>query len=488
MLTRPLSLTTSSSQGAAPAAVAPLSPAAEAVTLRLLVVDPEPEVCRLVREGAGPRFATIGAASAAEALQLLKQSQFDVVLLDAVLPGNAGLTLLHEITAFHPRTDVVVMTGYSTASAGMDAMRAGANDYLTKPFSEEDLHSVLERAGQRLRRDFESRRLRERLRTDKGMGPLVGTSPAMERVYRILSKVALSSHPALILGESGTGKEAVAQAIHSMGASAANPFVVVDCAAPAPSRVESGLFGHARGAVAGAARAREGLLMAAGDGTVFLDEVGELPLEVQSKLLRVLQERWIRPVGAPEPVRFSARVLAASSGELITMVEQGKFRKDLYFRLNVMKLMIPPLRERRQDIPMLAQHFLEKVRPGGGSHSFSDESLRLLCDYDWPGNVRELQTAVERMFSMSSGPVLHSVDLPTQLQDFRAHLQANVAAAEQEQTVEAGPAVVSIVEMEKQAILNTVRQLNGDKLLAAKLLGIGKTTLYRKLKEYGLDG
>jgi two-component system response regulator HydG len=253
--------------------------------------------------------------------------------------------------------------------------------------------------------------------------------------------------------------------------------------------IESELFGHVKGAFAGAGRSNEGALVAAGNGVVFLDEIGELSLDTQARLVRALLDKQVRPAGAARPIPFSARILAASSRNLIAAVEQGQFRKDLYFRLNVVKLAIPPLRERREDIPMLAQHFVEGVQcQPGVSFRFSDAALRLLCDYDWPGNVRELQSAIERTCAMSSGPVLHTVDLPTQLQDFQAHLRAGSAAElGDDPHADDRPAIIPIADMEKQAILSTIQQLNGDKLMAAKLLGIGKTTLYRKLKEYGED-
>jgi two-component system response regulator HydG len=468
----------------ASAALADAAVQSAAVPLRLLVVYEDAELRQLGCEIASTgQFTVCSAGTLARARGVLQQTSVDVVLVDVGLPQNGGLILLDEIATFYPRTEVIVMTGFETISVAMEALRAGASDYLTKPFTGEDLRAVLERARQRLERDFDGRRLRERLRTDRGMGPVIGTSPGMEKVYRILSKVALSQHPVLILGESGTGKETVARAIHSIGSNAAKPFVAVDCSAPAV--IESELFGHVKGAFAGATRSKDGALTSAGSGTVFLDEVGELPLDVQSKLVRALVDRQVRPAGASQPVPFSSRILAATSRDLIAVVEQGQFRKDLYFRLNMVKLAIPALRERREDIPMLAQHFLEDVqRDGGRTYGFSDEALRLLCEYDWPGNVRELQSAIERTFAMSSGPVLHTVDLPTQLQDFQAHLRAS-AADEEEQVAEEVRSVVSIAEMEKQAILSTVRQLNGDKLMAARLLGIGKTTLYRKLKEYG---
>ena len=337
-----------------------------------------------------------------------------------------------------------------------------------------------------------------RLRAQQDMGGLIGSSPEMEKVYRILSKVAHSTHSVLILGESGTGKEMVARSIHNNGPNAAKPFVPVDCGSLVPTLIESELFGHVKGAFTGANRSRGGLLSAADGGTVFLDEIGELPLDLQAKLLRALQEKEVRPVGATHAVPITARVLAATNRDLSAMVAQGAFRKDLYFRLSVVNLKLPPLRERREDIAILAEHFLERLhRETGASHVFSEDAIRLMTEYDWPGNVRELENAIERACSLSSGPVLHMADLPTQLQDFRMHRrEANLSlAGEAGDGLDAGrehasadDAIVSIADMEKQAILGTIRQLNGDKLMAAKLLGIGKTTLYRKLKEYGLAG
>jgi two-component system response regulator HydG len=355
------------------------------------------------------------------------------------------------------------------------------------------LTTVLHQSSRRLHFDLQSRRLHERLRTERGMGNLIGTSPGMEKVYRLLSKVALSTHPVLILGESGTGKEVVAQAIHAYGPHASRPFVPVDCCALVPTLIESELFGHVKGAFTGANLAKQGLLAAAGGGTVFLDEIGELPLDLQAKLLRALQEKEVRPVGATHAVPISARVLAATNRDLNAMVAQGLFRKDLYYRLNVVNLEIPPLRDRREDIALLAEYFLERERRESGAlHSFSEDALRLMMEYDWPGNVRELQHAIEHACAMSSGGGLHAADLPTQLHEFRTSYQE--AAVSANQAGEGVPnaasnhcnGIVPISEIEKQAIIGTMRQLGGDKLMAARLLGIGKTTLYRKLKEYGL--
>jgi two-component system response regulator HydG len=336
--------------------------------------------------------------------------------------------------------------------------------------------------------DVSSRTLRDRLRTEKGLGNIIGSGPEMEKLYRILSKVAQTTHPVLILGESGTGKELVARSIHAHGPNATKPFLPVDCGSLVPTLIESELFGYVKGAFTGANRSKDGLLAAAEGGTVFLDEIGELPLDLQAKLLRALQEKEVRPVGATHRVPINVRILAATNRELSTMVEQGRFRKDLYYRLNVVSLRIPPLRDRREDIPLLAWHFLERSnKQFGRNFTLSDDVLRTMTDYAWPGNVRELENSIERACALSTGPMLHIGDLPTHLKDFRFHAYRAPEASERMSPAEPSRnPVTSLAELERQAILDTLRLLKGDKLTAAKLLGIGKTTLYRKLKEYGI--
>jgi DNA-binding NtrC family response regulator len=469
------------------------SAAARTAQMRVLVVDDDLPVRRACAEIAtGMGFSTQAVDSIAAARLALAVGGVDVVLLDLKLPGGGGLTLLEDIRSKYPETVVVVMTAFATVRSAVEAMRTGAGDYLTKPFSLEELSLALERAAQRRTFDVESRSLRQRLFTGKGLGNLIGRSPAMEKLYRILAKVAQSQHPVLILGESGVGKELVARSIHLNGPRATLPFIPVDCGSLVPKLIESELLGYTKGAFAGAERSKIGLLASAESGTVFLDEIGELPLDLQTKLLRALQEKEVRPVGSTHAVPIHARILAGTNRDLNAMVESGKFRKDLYFRLNVVSLRIPPLRERKEDIPLLAAHALEQLARDKGTHySFSDDALRLMMEYDWPGNVRELEHAIERAAALSSGPVLHMADFPTQLQDFQRHAHAREQTMATQETkaehVQAGARqVVSIAEMEKQAILNTIEQLKGDKLMAAKLLGIGKTTLYRKLKEYGI--
>ena len=322
----------------------------------------------------------------------------------------------------------------------------------------------------------------------------------MEKLYRILTKVAQSTHPALILGENGTGKELVARAIHTNGPHASKPFIPVDCGSLVPSLIESELFGYVKGAFAGASRNKDGLLVSAENGTVFLDEIGELPLDLQAKLLRALQEKEVRPVGATHCVPIHARVLAATNRDLAALVEQGRFRKDLYYRLNVVNLRIPPLRERRADIPLLAAHFLDRLgRENGIEYQLSDEALRMLVAYPWPGNVRELELAIQRGATISSGPRLQLGDLSSQLVEFALQQRRTIhptnrvghpnSEADGRSTYSVPSQTLHFIPLamqEKQAILTTLDTLNGDKLMAAKVLGIGKTTLYRKLKEYGL--
>jgi DNA-binding NtrC family response regulator len=475
-------------------------------SLHLLVVDDDDSLRRACCEIAGGMgFRVHHAESVPAARTVLEQHEIDLLLLDMKLPGGGGLALLSEVKKLYPEVAVLVMTAYATVSSAVEAMKIGASDYLTKPFAVDELTTMLERVAQRRQVDLESRLLREKLRSQTGEGHIIGNSPEMEKLYRILSKVAHSTHPVLILGESGTGKEMVARTIHANGSSAARPFVPVDCGSLAPTLIESELFGYVKGAFTGANRTKEGLLAAAEGGTVFLDEIGELPLDLQAKLLRALQEKEVRPVGATQAVPISARVLAATNRDLQAMVEQGKFRKDLYFRLNVVNLKIPPLRERRADIPVLVAHFLARTqRRTGRQHIFTDEAMQLMQDYHWPGNVRELENAIDRLCTLSSGALLNLADLPSQLQEFRLQtLQAQQVASiltptdadargsatdsDTALTRGRGSAIVSIAELEKQAILNTIRQLHGDKLMAARLLQIGKTTLYRKLKEYGIS-
>lgn len=454
-----------------------VAPGPRAELLNLLVVDderPVREACREVARALG--FAAHVATDAINVYEMLDRHNVDVVLLDLRLPGASGLEVLQEIKKRRPSAEVILMTGFATVESAVQAMKFGAYDYVTKPFNMEELRLLLERVAVHLRIVSENRVLREKVRSKRGFGNIVGNSPEMEKLYRMISKVATSNHPVLIHGESGTGKELVARAVHFSGPNLDKPFLPVDCGSLVPTLIETELFGYVKGAFTGAVRAKQGLLAMAEGGTVFLDEVGELPIDLQSKLLRAIQEKEIRPVGSTRCIPINARIVAATNRDLETAVEQGTFRKDLYFRLNVVMLRIPPLRERKQDIPLLVGSFLERIsRSSGIERILSDDALHRMLAYDWPGNVRELENCLERACALSTGPTLHIADMPTTLQNPSPRLTE----------LAAGGQIVPIAEMEKQAILSTIRQLNGDKLEAARRLGIGKTTLYRKLKEYG---
>lgn len=457
--------------------------------LHLLVVDADVAVrsaCAEIAASLGYDVESVG--DFGEARSLLRGHAIDILLVNLPWGNHQGLELVSEVKLLYPQMSVIAMTASSSVGAAVEAMRRGASDYLTKPFAVDELSTVLERAASSHETDSASRQLRELLRQSHGLGAMIGHSAEMEKMYRILSKVAQTSHPVLILGESGTGKELVARTIHAYGPNAPKPFLPVDCGSLVPTLIESELFGYVKGAFTGANRSKDGLLVSAEGGTVFLDEIGELSLDLQSKLLRALQEKEVRPVGATHRVPIKARIVAATNRDLAAMVEKGTFRKDLFYRLNVVNLRLPALRDRREDIPLLAAHFLERVsRERNTKFMLSDEALRTMMHHDWPGNVRELENAVERACTMSSGPVLQLGDLPTQLQQQGLTLhreEIETAATEQGGNTHQ---VKSLANLEREAILGAIRALNGDKLQAAKLLGIGKTTLYRKLKEYGIS-
>jgi DNA-binding NtrC family response regulator len=446
--------------------------------LNLMIVDDERairEVCRDVAQTLG--FHTSIADSAEHAYRVLESNAIDVVLLDLKLPGAGGLEALHQIRERRPDAVIIVVTGYGTVQSAVQAMKNGAYDYVTKPFSMEELRLLLERVSSHLKLKTENRMLREKIKSKQGFGSIVGRAPEMEKLYRIIAKAAQSTHPVLILGESGTGKEMVARSIHFSGPFRDKPFIPVDCGSLVPTLIESELFGYVKGAFTGAVQSRDGLLAIAEGGTVFLDEVGELPVDLQAKLLRAIQEREIRPVGSTRRIAINVRILAATNRDLEQAVAQGTFRRDLYFRLNVLSLRIPPLRERRQDIPLLGAHFLERLsRASGHERSVSDEAMKALLAYDWPGNVRELENCLERACAFTTGPMIQAADLPSSIHSAPGTMPIGVEGTTTK--------ILPMAELEKLTILNTITQLNGDKLLAARLLGIGKTTLYRKLKEY----
>ena len=440
----------------------------------VLIVDDEvaaQNLCSDVAQQTGLRVRT--SATTEQALEILEQFPVDIVLTDLKVPQMGGLELLKHIRTGYPQIAVMMLTQYGTIETAVEATRLGAMDYITKPFHVDELRAKLERLVRAIELDQENRVLREQLRSRPGFGGFIGVSSKMQRVYKLIEKVSQHNYPVLILGESGTGKELVARSIHFSGPRRQKPFVPVDCSALVPTLIESELFGYVKGAFTGALHSRQGLLEAADQGTLFLDEIGDLPVDLQAKLLRVLQEREVKPVGATERININLRVIAATNRDLEVAIRSGGFRQDLYFRLNVVQVKLPPLRERKSDIPLLLNSFLEKFcDPERTVRTISEEAMRRLMAYDWPGNVRELENAVERAVALGSGPILQVGDLPSNLQ------YSPVEGAPESDEI------VPLEEIERCAIFRALRETGGDKLAAARLLGIGKTTLYRKLKQY----
>jgi DNA-binding NtrC family response regulator len=444
------------------------------IPLSVLVVEDEEstrKLCADVAESIGMK--AIVADSVEEALRRLETHAIDIVVTDMILPPSSGLDLLKQVHEMYPQVAVLVLTQYGTIDSAVAATRLGAVDYVTKPFHIDDLRARLERVARDMDLDRENRLLREQLRSKPGFGGMIGVSAKMQRVYKMIEKVSQHEYPVLILGESGTGKELVAKSIHYSGIRKERPFAPVDCSSLVPTLIESELFGYVKGAFTGAMQSKQGLLEAAQGGTLFLDEIGDMPIDLQAKLLRALQEREVKPVGSTERRHINIRIIAATNRDLESAIRTGGFRQDLYFRLNVVQLKLPPLRERKSDIQLMVVSFLEKFSdPHGPPRTISDDAMRRLIAYDWPGNVRELENAIERAVAMGSGPIVHVGDLPSNL-----HYPSSERVPDKDE-------LLPMEELERRAILRTLRETGGDKLAAARMLGIGKTTLYRKLKQY----
>ena len=453
----------------------------EDLRIRLLIVDDEQSIRRLcVTVGEALGFVCLEAASGETALALLEEQPAHMILTDMVMPHMSGLEFLEKVKKMLPRTEIAVMTGHGSVETAVQAMKLGAYDYIAKPFSPlEELRLFLRRMAEKVRLVEENQFLRDRMDTETQLHGIVGSSAKIQDVLRMVSRLKDTRTPVLITGESGTGKELVARAIHFRGSFANRPFVAVDCGSLVPTLIESELFGYEKGAFTGALKSRTGLFQSADGGTIFLDEIGELPLEMQAKLLRVLQEKEIRPVGSNQRARVDVRVIAATNRDLEQEYRAGTFRKDLYFRLNVVTVHVPALRERRSDIPMLAHWFLERCVPGR-SVQVSNAAMKALLQYDWPGNVRELENCVERAVALGDRQLLDVDDLPPA-----------IASTAQAQEIDHFPAssglsTTDLEDIERTTIERVFEQVKGDKALAGKMLGISRATLYRKLKRYNI--
>jgi two-component system response regulator AtoC len=453
----------------------------EDLRVRLLIVDDEHSIRRLcITIGESLGFACMEAPNAEAALALLEEQPAHMILTDLVMPHMSGLEFLERVKKLLPRTEVAVMTGHGSIETAVQAMKLGAYDYISKPFAPlEELRLFLRRMAEKVRLVEENQFLRDRMDTESQLHGIVGSSAKIQDVLRMVSRLKDTRTPVLITGESGTGKELVARAIHFRGAFANRPFVAVDCGSLVPTLIESELFGYEKGAFTGALKSKTGLFHAADGGTLFLDEIGELPPEMQAKLLRVLQEKEVRPVGSNQRLKVDVRVIAATNRDLETEYRNGTFRKDLYFRLNVVTVHVPALRERRSDIPMLAHYFLDRCAPGS-SVQLTNAAMKCLLQYDWPGNVRELENCVERAVALGSQSVIDLCDLPPAI--------SSTVPAPEHVTPDFGvpETATDLEDIERATIERVFRQVKGDKVLAGKMLGISRATLYRKLKRYNI--
>ena len=445
--------------------------------LRVAIVDDEPVVCKrlsqaLVKEG----YAVEAFMSARSFLEAMIEQPFDVVFSDMLLPDMNGLELLPKIKGLKPETEVIIVTGHGTISTAIEAMREGAFHYVTKPVNFTEIRTLARHAQEKIAMRMENTRLREALLGTTGLSSIVGKSPAIQELFSLIRKVAPVDCNVLVQGDSGTGKALVALALHHLSPRRNQPFVTFNCGGFTEELISSELFGYEKGAFTGAATGKIGLLEAASGGTVFLDEVGEMPLSMQVRLLHVLQERRILRVGGTRTVDLDIRVIAATNRDLKAEVEKGNFREDLFFRLNVVSTTLPRLADRREDIPLLVQHFIEKYRLAFRKqvYDLDDQALEALMGYSFPGNVRELENIIERAVALTDSETITPADLP---EDIR-RLEFD--------TLEGG-GLPTLAEMERRYVIKILEKTGYNKKLAAEVLGMPRTTLWRKLKEYGVE-
>ena len=447
---------------------------------RILVADDEEShriMLRAVLQEEG--YEVAGAADGPEAIRAVEQEPFDLILLDIRMPGMDGIEALMEIRRISPYVPVLMMTAYASVKTAVDALKAGAFEYLIKPLDIEELKILIEKALEHYHLREENLALRERLGNRFDFSRMIGKSRKMIELFDLLAQVAPTDATVLILGESGTGKELVANALHHNSPRASQPFIKVACAALPETLLESELFGHERGAFTGAIARREGRFWSAHRGSIFLDEVGEMSPTTQTKLLRVLQEKEFEPLGSTRTIKVNVRVIAATHKDLEKEVREGRFREDLFYRLNVVPISIPPLRERKEDLPSLTLYFLSLYGEKNKKElkEISPKALDLLIRYDWPGNIRELENCIERAVIVARGEMITPADLPPQIQA--------LSRGKEDQGI-LFPSGISLQDAEKALILKTLEDTGGNRSRAAEILGINRRTLQIKLKEYGL--
>jgi DNA-binding NtrC family response regulator len=453
------------------------------VNPRVLVVDDERSMCELLEADLSLReFDVSYYTSAEEGFQGLQSDRFDVVLTDLKMPGVDGIEFCRRIVANRPDIPVIVMTAFGSMETAVAAIRAGAYDFVTKPVEMDVLALTLQRAVGHRQLQEQVKVLSEAVERTTKFDELLGASPAMQKLYDQLSRIADSEASVLISGESGTGKELVARSLHKRSRRLDKPFVAVNCAALPDTLIQSELFGHAKGSFTDARSDRKGLFVQAEGGTLFFDEIGDMPLSMQPKLLRALEEGKVRPIGSEKEVSFNARILAATNRDLESAVEEGHFREDLFFRINVIQMELPPLRSRGTDVLLLAQHFVEQFASRSGKQvvGLSQPVAERLLAYAWPGNVRELRNVIERAVALTRYDKLAVEDLPEKIRDYRGS-RVFVAGSDPSE-------LAPMEEVERRYILHVLNCVAGNKTLAARILGLDRKTLYRKLHHYGAAG
>jgi DNA-binding NtrC family response regulator len=445
----------------------------------ILIVEDDQAMAETLGKAMTQRgFAVTWKTSAAEALLLLDAQDFDVVVTDLHMEGMDGFAFCERVVANRPDVPVVMITAFGTMESAVAAIRVGAYDFITKPFDVEELRLTLTRAVQHRALREEVKRLRQTVSEARGLDQMIGSSPSILKVKELIERVADSDATLLVTGGSGTGKELVAQAVHRRSGRASGPFVAINCAAMPAELLESELFGHVKGAFTDARTPRQGLFLKANGGTLFLDEIGEMPLAMQPKLLRALQERTVRPVGGDHEVPFDARIITASNRDLEVEVEERRFREDLYYRINVVRIDVPLLRVRGGDVLLLAQHFVKQFSQKTAKKvtGISAPVAEKLVAYSWPGNIRELQNCIERAVAFTRFDELTVDDLPERVREYRSDDAAIPGVAAHE--------IVTLDEMERRYITRVLKQLDDNKTAAAELLGVDRRTLHRKLERW----
>ena len=444
----------------------------------ILIVDDEKNTREGLARALRRAYHVLLAESGARALQLLQENAVDIMLSDVRMPGMDGLALMQRALARTPQPVCILLTAYGSVETAVEAMKRGAYDFLTKPVHLDRLDILIRRALREREVESENRLLHEQLDAKFGLDQIIGQSAAMQEVFETIRQVAPTRATVLVQGESGTGKELVAHAIHRLSPRARGPFIPVHCAALSQNLLESELFGHEKGSFTGATERRPGRFELADGGTLFLDEVGEIDPSVQVKILRVLEEQVFERVGGQESLQVDVRLVAATNKDLKQMVAEGRFREDLYYRLYVVVIHLPPLRDRVSDIPLLAQHFIRSLAAQNNKdvEGLTPEAMDVLTSYGWPGNVRELRNVLERMVVLSRGNKLSVRDIPAAIRDHTPRRPAHLP----------GTSELSLQEAEKQMIIRALRASDGNRTKAAAQLGISRRTLHRKLNEYGL--